>query len=132
MAKIPELSWLNGQNWSILTIDHGQILGCHGHNQFFHHCPWGELQGVMVLVSTLPSPPPSPINTICLSVSRRNLRRGWWQIVWAAVCILLNPSRDLQIAALNKPVLEKCSKNIYPCNPLWLTHLNDQETVIEA
>ena len=25
MNKISELPWLNGQNWSILTIDHGKF-----------------------------------------------------------------------------------------------------------
>ena len=25
MSKIPGLPWLNGQNWSILTIDHGKF-----------------------------------------------------------------------------------------------------------
>ena len=35
MAKISKFPWSNGQNWSILKIDHGQNRGCHGHGQFF-------------------------------------------------------------------------------------------------
>ena len=37
MAKIEKLPWSIGQNWSILTIDHGQNRGRHGHGQFFDH-----------------------------------------------------------------------------------------------
>ena len=46
MAKISELPWLNGQNWSTLTIDHGIF------------------QGVMFMVSALPPPPPELDNEI--------------------------------------------------------------------
>ena len=34
-AKIYELSWSNGQNWSFLTTYHVQNRGCHGHGQCF-------------------------------------------------------------------------------------------------
>ena len=37
MAKIQELPWSNGQNWSILTIDHGKIKGVMVMVNFFDH-----------------------------------------------------------------------------------------------
>ena len=47
MAKISKLPWSNGQNWSILIIDHGQNRGCHGHGQKF-------LTMTMAKISKLP------------------------------------------------------------------------------
>ena len=68
VAKIPELPWPNDQNWSILTIDHGkfqvfmvmvnfltidhgEIPGCHGHGQCLTPPPPNFIGGVGYEVS---------------------------------------------------------------------------------